>query len=85
MRVVAVFRERSEYSRSVEEFMHDFEARTGRHIEALDPDSLEGQSFCQAYGIMSYPTLIAVADDSTMQHWWEGLPLPTIMEVSFYA
>lgn len=85
MRVVVVYREQSEHSRAVREFVHDYENRTGHKIETIDPDSVAGESFCRAYDITSYPTLVAVTDNNIMQQMWPGLPLPTIMEVSYYA
>ncbi len=85
MRVVMVYREKSEQRRAVEEFLHDYEYQTGRAIETLDPDSREGRSFCRAQDIVEYPTLIAVGPDGQQVQMWRGLPLPTISEVSFYA
>ncbi len=85
MRVVAVYKSETDYARSVEDFLRDFEAQTGHQLEAIDPDSPTGIDFCNAYGIMEYPTLIAIADDGTMQNMWSGLPLPTVMEISFYV
>ena len=85
MRVVTVYKDNSDHARAVIDFVHDFKYQTGRDIETLDPDSLAGDQFCKAYDIVMYPTVIALADDSTMQQMWSGLPLPTIMEVSYYA
>lgn len=85
MRTVVVYKDNTDYARSVTEFLHDFKQQTGRDLETVDPDSVAGESFCKAYDIVLYPTVIALADDSHMQQIWQGLPLPTIMEVSFYA
>lgn len=79
-----IYRERSDYARQVEAFMHDFNRQTGGEVEVLNPDSREGIGFCQAYGIMQYPTLIVINQASVMQQMWSGLPLPTISELSFY-
>jgi hypothetical protein len=51
----------------------------------MDPDSAEGMLFCDTYGIVDYPTIIAMSDDGVMQNTWNGLPLPTISEVSYYV
>lgn len=85
MKVVAVYKEETDYARQVMDFLRDFQAQTGREIESKDPDSPDGVDFCNAYGIIEYPTLIAIADDGSMQNMWSGLPLPTVMEISFYA
>jgi len=85
MKTYIVYKEQSDHSRAVTEYVHDFTNQTGLHIDLLDPESLEGESFCRAYGIMGYPSVVAVAEDGQMQKMWVGLPLPTIMEVSYYA
>ena len=85
MRVVAVYKDQTDYARDVETFLRDFTAQTGHTIETIDPDSPAGIDFCTAYDIVEYPTLIAIADDGSMQNTWSGLPLPTVMEISFYV
>lgn len=85
MRVVVIFKEATDYGRQVNDFLHDFSRQTGRELEALNPETPAGISFCEAYDIMEYPTVIALSDDGQMQNTWRGLPLPTISEVSYYA
>lgn len=85
MKVVVVYRSESEHRRVVETFLDDFTRQTGRTIETLNPDTKEGESFCRAYDIVEYPSVIAVSDDGKMQNLWRGVPLPTISEVSYYA
>lgn len=85
MRVVVLTKERTDYARDVETFLVDFRRVTGRDLEVLDPESPAGVSFCQAYGIWDFPTIIALADDGQMQQQWRGLPLPTINELSYYT
>ena len=79
-----VYRDRTDYARQVESFMHDFQTRTGGEIEVINPDTRDGIGFCQAYGIVEYPTIIVLDYNSIVQAMWRGLPLPTINEVSFY-
>ena len=85
MRVVVVYKDQSDYSREVNDYLRDFERQTGHVLETLDPDTREGAGFCQAYDIVEYPTIIAVSDDGVMQNMWRGTPLPTISEVSYYV
>jgi len=85
MRVVVITKDNTEYSRMVTTFINDFARQTGRSLEVLDPDTLEGESFCRAYDIVEYPTIIALSDDGHMQNLWRGTTLPTINEVSYYA
>lgn len=85
MKLIMVTKDATDYAREVTDFMRDFEAQTGRQIETLDPESPSGIDFITSYGIVQYPTLVAIADDNTMQNMWVGTPLPTVMEVSYYA
>lgn len=85
MRVIVVYKDQTDYARSVIDFLRDFQHQTGHDVETMNPDSAEGIDFCQTYDIMEYPTMIALSDDGQMQNTWIGLPLPTISEVSFYA
>lgn len=85
MKVAVVYKNDSDYARDVLDFLRDFKRQTGHDLQTLEPESAEGESFCRAYDIVEYPTVIAVSDDSVMQNTWTGLPLPTISEVSFYV
>jgi len=85
MRVVVVYRDQTDYARSVSDFLRDFNRQTGHELEELDPDSPAGSDFCRAYDIVEYPTMIAISDEGQLQNMWRGLPLPTISEVSYYV
>lgn len=80
-----VYRSDSEHGTAVEGYLRDFTRQTGRELETLNPDSLDGLSFCRTYDIIQYPSVIALSDDGQMQNLWAGLPLPTINEVSYYS
>ncbi len=85
MRVVVVYKQQTDYTRQVEDFMADFKRQTGHELEVLDPESPAGISFCESYDLLEYPTILAISDDGQMQNLWRGLPLPTISEVSYYV
>lgn len=85
MRVVVVWRDNTDYARTVTMFLQDFTRQTGHALDELDPDTKEGESFCRAYDIIEYPSVIALSDDGQMQQLWHGAILPTISEVSYYV
>lgn len=85
MRVVVVYKEKTDHTRPVTDFLRDFQHQTGHSLETLDPETEEGILFCNTYGIVEYPTIVALSDESVMQNMWRGLPLPTINEVSYYV
>lgn len=85
MKAVIVYKDESDHAREVYDYMRDFERQTGRELETLNPDSVDGASFCRLYDIVEYPTTIALGDDGSLLNVWRGRPLPTISEVSYYA
>ena len=85
MRVVVVYKQQTDYARRVDEFLVDFKRLTGHDLETLDPEHPDGISFCEAYDIVEYPSIVAIADNGQMQNLWRGLPLPTLSEVSYYT
>lgn len=85
VRVLAVYRDQDDYSRAVIDFLRDFKYQTGHDLETVNPDTTNGVHFCETYDIVQYPAIIALDDNSMMQNCWNGLPLPTISEVSYYV
>lgn len=85
MRVIVVYRNNADYTRTTDDFLRDFNMQTGHYLEVINPDNANSVSFCETYDITQYPTIIALSDDGQVQNSWSGLPLPTISEVSYYA
>ncbi len=84
MKVRIIYKEQSDHARSVREFLRDYERRTGRTLDLVDPESREGADICRLYDIVEYPTIIAVSNDGVLLKMWRGLPLPLINDVSYY-
>jgi hypothetical protein len=85
MKVAVIYRSASEHGRPVTEFLRDFERRTGKKLEEIDPDSIRGANFCAVYDVVEYPTVIVTTDDGQLVNMWRGVPLPLIDEVSYYV
>ena len=84
MRVVVVYKDNTDKTRDVTDYLRDFKRQTGHEIEEIDPDTPDGAMFCRTYDVVEYPTMLAISDDGQLQNMWRGLPLPTINEVSYY-
>lgn len=82
MRVVCIYRDNQDYSRSVNEWLENIRRQTGREIETMDPDRNPG--FCEAYDIVEYPTIMALGERGEIRAFWSGRNLPLINEVLFY-
>ena len=85
MKVVMLYRPKSEFARSAEQFVREFERRTAKTIEKMDIDSPRGIELAQLYGVMSHPAFVATADDGNFLKMWDGHPLPLFDQLSAYA
>ncbi|MBQ3430968.1 hypothetical protein IJG20_02635 [Candidatus Saccharibacteria bacterium] len=78
MRVLVVFKEYSDKAREVFEWIEEFERRSGRKVEKMNPESKDGESFCVAHDIVEYPTVLAIGEDGKVYEQWSGVPMPQI-------
>ena len=85
MKVVVVWRDNTDYARELTDWIRDFEHTTGKQVESLDPDTVDGEIFVRARDIMEYPAIVAVADDGRVLKKWSGKKLPQIDDVSYFA
>ncbi len=85
MKAYVIYKYESDHARAVLDYLRDFERQTGKKLDVIDPESRDGAAFCRVYDVVEYPTVIATDNNGIMQNEWRGLPLPTIMEVSYYV
>ena len=84
MRVVMIWRDSQDYSRTVIDWLHDFERRTGKLPESFSPDEGEGQNLARVYDVVEYPTILALDDSGKVLQEWRGEMMPQVNEVSYY-
>ena len=82
MRVVCVYRDNEDYTRSVNEGLENIRRQTGHVIETMNPD--ENIGFCETYDIVEYPTIIALDNNGGVLNMWRGRTLPLMNEVLYY-
>ena len=82
MRVICIYREGQDYSRTVNEFLENVRRQTGYKIETMDPDT--NASFCKTYDIVEYPTILALDNNGSVRASWRGKTLPLFNEVLYY-
>lgn len=87
MRVVVIYRPNSDHARRVEEYIADFERfHPGETIESISLDTSDGAHLAEVYGIMTYPAVLALAGDGSVQQQWEGADkLPLMNDLAYYA
>ena len=82
MRVVCIYRDNQDYTRSVEEWLENIRRQTGKEIETMNPD--ENPGFCETYDVVEYPTILAIGDRGDVRASWRGRDLPLMNDVLFY-
>ena len=87
VKLLILYRPDSEHSTDVESFVRDFQHRfeTGRKIELVSLNTRDGAATASLYDVMTYPAILALADDGMMLNLWQGVPLPLMNEVAGYA
>lgn len=87
MKVLLLYRPKSEHERKVEEFMRDFSKVYPDHtINLLSLDTREGVSTASLYDVMQYPAVLALTNDGhLLKDWQGGGQLPLMGEVAYYA
>ena len=82
MRVVCIYRDNQDYTRSVNEWIENIRRQTGREIEIMDPDKNTG--FCEAYDVVEYPTILALGEQGDVRASWRGRNLPLVNDMLYY-
>ncbi len=85
MKLLVLYKPKSEHARTVEEYTNDFSRLHHRYtIELMDAESVEGVQTAQLYDIWDFPALLAMASDDSLLHSWSGALLPTMDEIVSY-
>jgi hypothetical protein len=86
VKLVILYRPNSEHATAVESFVRDFQHQhdPGSKIELLSVNTRDGAATASLYDVMSYPTILALANDGSVLNAWEGENLPLMDEVASY-
>jgi len=84
--LLILYRPNSEHATTIDSFVRDFQQRyeVGKKIELQSIDTREGSSTASIYDVMSYPAILALADDGSVLNVWQG-DLPLMDEVAGYV
>jgi hypothetical protein len=86
MKVLILYRPRSEHARLVEDFIRDYKNRHEEgKLEVADIDTRDGSATASLYGIMQYPAVLALRNDGSVLKEWEGDQLPLMDEIAYYT
>lgn len=85
MRAICLYKRETDYGREVEEYLTDLNRMGAKiEVEAVDPETYEGESLARAYDVVRYPAILIIADNGMMVESFIGLPLPEMEEVAYY-
>jgi hypothetical protein len=87
MKVLVLYRPRSEYGRNVETFIRDFRFQhdlNSTRLEVKDVDTRDGGATASLYDVLRYPAILILGDDGSLIKSWEGDDLPLMDELVGY-
>lgn len=84
MKALVLYFPNSEHARSVDEFSRNIQSKSGKTVELLSLETVEGANKAEVYGVIDYPAVMVLADDGSMHKFWEGKDLPLVDEVLSY-
>lgn len=82
MKLMVIYRQKSDHARSVYEFVETIHRRyPDKTVTELEIDTRQGAAEANLYSVTKYPAVIVTGLDGRVLGMWEGLPLPLIDEV----
>jgi hypothetical protein len=86
MKIVILYREKSEQGSIIDQLLRDINMRDGHgiDIEKIDIDTRRGAEMAESYGVMDYPAILALSSTGQLQKDWQR-QLPVISELLYYA
>ncbi len=85
MKAMLFYRPNSEHQRTVEEYVRDFTRHTGKELPTVSMNTPDGTYKAELYGVMKFPSIVAIDDEGKMLQIWDDDLLPRFDEVSFYV
>lgn len=87
MKLLVLYRPNSEHATEVESFVRDFthSYEAGKRVEMVSLDTRDGAALASLYDIVSYPAILALANDGSVLNFWQGKPLPLMSELAAYS
>lgn len=82
MKAFILYHPHSEHSRTVEEYVREFERQRRTSLELVSLDRPEGADKARLYDIVQYPAVVVVRDDGQLVKEWQGEHLPLMDEVA---
>jgi hypothetical protein len=87
VKLLILYRPNSEHATEVESFVRDFQHNyeVGKRVELISLNTRDGAATASLYDVMTYPAIMALADNGSVLNIWQGRPLPLMQEVAGYS
>ena len=85
MRIVILYRPKSEHEGKSLDFARDYKHLKNQELELLSLNSREGAHLAELYGVTHYPAVLAISGDGSLHKFWQGEHLPLMNELEFYT
>lgn len=82
--IVVLYRPNTDHEPLIRDFEFNYTHQTGKELELLSLDTVEGAEMARIYDITQYPAIVARAEDGRLLQLWQGESLPLINEVSYF-
>ena len=85
MKVVILYRPKSDHGGRVEDYAREYQKlHDNRQLGLVSLDSEEGAQMAKHFDVTSYPAVLAIAADGSLQKLWQAEQLPVISELDLY-
>ncbi len=82
MRLTILYRDKSDHSRAVYEFVEMLKRRfPGKKAQLIDIDTRIGAAEASLHDVQDFPAFIVTSYEGRVMQQWEGVPLPMLDEV----
>jgi hypothetical protein len=85
MKIIVLYRPRSEQEGKVLDFKRDYKQLRNKELELVSLDTVEGDNMAKVYDITQYPAFLAIKDDGQLEQMWQGETLPLMNELDYYT
>jgi hypothetical protein len=84
MKVIVLYRPKSEQEGKALDFARDYKQLRHREVNLVSLDTIEGDNMAKVYDITQYPAFLAIKDDGQLEQMWQGEMMPLMNEIDYY-
>jgi len=82
--VTVLYHPNSEQDALIRDLTYNYKRQTGKELDTLSLETIQGAEMARLYGAIDYPVIIAKDVNGHMLRMWEGNNIPLVSEISFY-